>query len=106
MVGGVGRKIILVDDIVDTGSTLVSACKELQKHGVKEITAIATHGLFTGNDWGRIFRLGVKTLYVTDSCPEAMRKRPNVQVISLAPLLPLVVHRIARKELQYEYAIA
>lgn len=107
VVGKVNSKVILVDDIIDTGSTIISACKTLQQHGAKEIVALVTHGLFSSTDWDQLFTYGVTEFYVTDSCPEAVQiDHPNVHLVSLAPLLPAVVRRIAKKEVSYEYAIA
>lgn len=99
VVGKVGQKVVLVDDIIDSGQTLISACDTLQQAGVKEMAITVTHGLFTGADWQRLFGLGVKTLLVSDSCPEAMAQRhPNIKIISLNLLLPAAVEAVTTKE--------
>lgn len=92
VVGELAEAAIVVDDILDTGGTLVSCCHRLRAHGVQEITIVVTHGLFTGEAWRQLLRL-VRTLHTTDSLPDAAAHASEVvQVHSLAPLLE---HQIA-----------
>lgn len=103
LTGVVGTRAVIVDDIIDSGRTLVSACNVLHEKGVQEITVVVTHGLFTNGAWKRLFGLGVRALFVSDSCPEAAaQKHPGVQIIPLTPLLPAVLPEVIRKEKQYE----
>jgi ribose-phosphate pyrophosphokinase len=60
---------VIIDDILDTGGTLVSACEQLSRTGVKEIEVMVTHGLFTGTRWKDLYHLGVKRIFCTDSVP-------------------------------------
>lgn len=107
LAGEVSSHAVIVDDIIDSGRTLVSACNVLREHGVQEIAVAVTHGLFTNGAWKRIFGLGVRALFVSDSCPEAAaQKHPGVQIIPLTPLLPAVLPEVIRKEKQYENATA
>jgi ribose-phosphate pyrophosphokinase len=87
--GAVGAQVVLVDDILDTGDTLVSACEALQAAGAREITAMTTHGLFTGTGWQRLWSLGVTRIYTTDSTPlpESLRSCERIVVLPVAPLL-------------------
>jgi ribose-phosphate pyrophosphokinase len=86
--GAVGREVVLVDDILDTGATLVSAAETLQRAGAREIIVMATHGLFTGTAWERLWSLGVTRVYCTETTPipEALRSKP-ISVLPVAPLL-------------------
>jgi ribose-phosphate pyrophosphokinase len=86
--GAVGPQVVLVDDILDTGSTLLSACETLQRAGVRDIIVMVTHGLFTGSAWERLWSLGVTRIYTTDTTtlPESLVARPIV-VLPVAPLL-------------------
>ncbi len=68
-IGSVGRQAVIVDDILDTGGTLLSACEKLKEAGVDDITIMVTHGLFTGDRWKRLQELGVKRIVCTDSVP-------------------------------------
>lgn len=105
MVGEVGLHVVLADDILDSGRTLVSACNVLHQHGVKEIAIAVTHGLFTGEIWKELFGVGIKALFVTDTCPEALKtEEPNVRVVSIKPLLPAVLEA-AKKEAHDESVV-
>lgn len=87
LVGEVGRRAVVVDDILDTGGTLVSCCRELARAGVEETTAMVTHGLFTGERWRELLPL-VAGLYVTDSVPDLAARPPEgARVLSVQPLL-------------------
>lgn len=81
MDGSPAETAVVVDDILDTGDTLVSCCRALRRAGTKRIVVMVTHGLFTGNRWKRLFALGVERIYVTDTIPQ--KRRRGVEVISL-----------------------
>jgi len=68
-VGDVGPRAVIIDDILDTGGTLLSACKRLSMAGVQQIDVMVTHGLFTGTRWKDLYHLGVKRIFCTDSVP-------------------------------------
>ena len=59
--GNVGPQAVIVDDILDTGGTLVSCCEQLHS-GVRDITILVTHGLFTGTLWQKLWGIGVKRI--------------------------------------------
>jgi ribose-phosphate pyrophosphokinase len=71
LIGRITPRVAVVDDILDTGGTLISACVELRRAGAREITVFATHGLFTGQRWRELPALGVQRIYTTDSLPAA-----------------------------------
>lgn len=86
--GTVGAQVVIVDDMLDTGSTLISCCEKLLEKGAQEIYVIVTHGLFTGTAWKKLWDLGVKQIYCTDSLPIPKKvRRANVTVLSIIPLL-------------------
>lgn len=86
--GSVTPDVILIDDMLDTGQTLVACCKKLKALGVKRITIFVTHGLFTGTEWTDLWRLGVDRIYCTDSIsPTLMPKDAHITIIPTAPLL-------------------
>jgi ribose-phosphate pyrophosphokinase len=96
LVGDLERDAIIVDDILDTGATLISACRELRARGVEQITVAVTHGLFTGWRWHQLSELGVGAIHTTDSVPTAQAKRSDlVHVHSVAPLLAAALSRAA-----------
>lgn len=85
----VRENIVIIDDILDTGGTLISCCEKLLKRGAKEITIMVTHGLFTGEKWKRLFELGVKKIYCTETVNNP--KIQGVKVLSILPILKGVI---------------
>lgn len=97
VVGDVGPRVIIADDILDSGRTLVSACNVLHQHGVQDIAIAVTHGLFTGAIWKELFALGIRRLFVSDSCPSALKTEvPEVRVVSIKPLLATVLAAVQK----------
>ena len=87
-IGRVGRRVVIIDDILDTGGTLISACEKLRAAKVEEIYILVTHGLFTGTLWKRLWALGVKRILCTDTVPlPAGLESDQITVLSVAPLL-------------------
>ncbi len=69
LVGKTGRRVVIVDDILDTGGTLLSACEKLTEAGVEDISIMVTHGLFSGERWKMLPQFGVKRIFCTDAVP-------------------------------------
>jgi ribose-phosphate pyrophosphokinase len=88
LVGDVGTQALLVDDILDTGATLVSACQRLYRAGVEDIQIMVTHGLFTGNQWRALWEFGVSRIFCTDTVPlPAGVDHARIVILSALPLL-------------------
>jgi ribose-phosphate pyrophosphokinase len=88
LAGAVGRTAIIVDDILDTGGTLASACAALRGAGVADITVMVSHGLFTGTSWTRLWALGVRHVYCLDTMPLPSHVEPaRIAVLPAGPLL-------------------
>jgi ribose-phosphate pyrophosphokinase len=85
--GELSRTAVVVDDIVDTGGTLVSCCGVLSEAGVEEIAIVVTHGLFSGDGWRGIWAAGASRLVTTDTVPGRAPVDPRVAVLSARPLL-------------------
>jgi ribose-phosphate pyrophosphokinase len=97
-VGEVGSQAVIVDDILDTGGTLVSACEKLSTAGVDEINVMVTHGLFTGTRWMDLYRFGVKRIFCTDSVPlPAGVDGDGIVRLSIVPLLAKELLAIDKK---------
>jgi ribose-phosphate pyrophosphokinase len=86
--GEINSRVVVVDDILDTGATLVSACEQLNERGAQEIYIMVTHGLFTGSQWKKLWDLRVKTIFCTDTTaiPRELESEPIV-TLSVIPLL-------------------
>lgn len=88
LIGRVSSRVVIVDDILDTGGTLVSACKKLCEAGVEEVYIAVTHGLFTGDRWKELYQLGVTRIFSTDSVPfPGSAGKSKIVRLSIAPLL-------------------
>jgi ribose-phosphate pyrophosphokinase len=90
-----GRSCILVDDIVDSGGTLVNAADALLANGAKEVYAYITHGVLSGGAVSRIAGSKLKELVITDSImpTEAVKLARNIRVIPIASLLGEAIGR-------------
>lgn len=93
------KKAVIIDDILDTGGTLLSCVRQLKAAGVDSVAIAITHGLFTGSNWRKLFRFGVQHVYVTDSTPETRQNRTKrVCKISSIPLLQTIIGDLLQKE--------
>ena len=95
-----GRSCILVDDIVDSGGTLVNAADALLARGAKEVHAYITHGVLSGGAVARISASRLKELVITDSIQptEAVRVARNIRVLSIATLMGEAIARTTHEE--------
>ena len=95
-----GYTCILVDDIVDSGGTLVNAADALLAHGAKDVYAYITHGVLSGGAVTRITSSRLKELVITDSIQptEAVRNAPNIRTLSIADLIAEAIGRTAAEE--------
>ena len=90
-----GRNALIVDDEVDTGSTLIATMDLLQQQGTTDIYACCTHPVLSGPAVERIEQSPMRELVVTDTIPLPVEKRlPKITVLSLAPLLGEAIQRI------------
>jgi ribose-phosphate pyrophosphokinase len=86
--GKAGKQALIVDDILDTGKTLLGVCENLANVGVEEIYIFATHALFTGKAWEKLWALGVKQILTTDTIPPQFQPTSEkIQILSVIPLL-------------------
>ncbi len=92
-----GRDCILVDDIVDSGGTLVNAAAALIQNGARSVGAYITHGVLSGGAVARISASPIKMMTITDSimATEAVRVAHNIRQITIAPLIAEAMRRIS-----------
>jgi ribose-phosphate pyrophosphokinase len=95
-----GKRCILIDDIVDSGGTLVNAANALLEQGATEVMAYITHGVLTGGAVAKITGSSLKTLVITDTiqATEPVKVAGNIRVLSIAPLMAEAIARTAREE--------
>jgi ribose-phosphate pyrophosphokinase len=75
------KPVIIFDDIISTGGTIVGAAKILKEQGATQVFAACVHGLLIGDAEKRILNAGVTEIIGTDSVPSHISK------VSLAPLI-------------------
>lgn len=93
LIGDVNGKIaVIVDDIVDTGNTLIGATELLKKFGAKMILVCASHGIFSQDALKRIEQSSIDRFFITDTIDHL--NLGSVNVISVAPLLARVIENM------------
>ncbi|MBJ6987483.1 MULTISPECIES: ribose-phosphate pyrophosphokinase [unclassified Devosia] len=95
-----GKTCILIDDIVDSGGTLVNAAEALLNAGAKEVSAYITHGVLSGEADKRIAASKLKELVITDSIfdPQNSKAAANIRRMNIAPLLGEAIARTASEQ--------
>jgi len=94
LIGNVkGKNVILVDDIIDTGGTLVKAAQLMKEKGAESVRAVCTHALLSDNAQERIANSEILELVVTDSIPRKILSK-KIKVLSCAPLFADVMHNV------------
>ena len=95
-----GGICILVDDIADSGGTLINAADALLEKGAHEVYAYVTHGVLSGEAVKRVGTSRLKELVITDSIQptKAVIQSKNVRVLSIATLLGEAISRTAAEE--------
>jgi ribose-phosphate pyrophosphokinase len=95
-----GYTCILIDDIVDSGGTLVNAADALIANGAKEVYAYISHGVLSGGAAARIASSKLKELVITDSIlpTDAVAKAANIRMLSVAALIGEAIGRTAAEE--------
>jgi ribose-phosphate pyrophosphokinase len=95
-----GYTCILVDDIVDSGGTLVNAADALLEKGATDVSAYISHGVLSGGAVARITASHLKELVITDSIQptEAVRVASNIPVLSIASLIGEAIARTAEEK--------
>jgi len=91
-----GQHCLIVDDIIDTGGTLVKAAEALLAQGATGVTACATHAVLSGPAVERIERSEIQQVVVTNSIPlsEAASRCTRIKTLSVAPLLARAIQSI------------
>jgi ribose-phosphate pyrophosphokinase len=94
-----GKRAIIVDDEIDTASTLMEIERALIREGVTEIYACATHGILSDPATDRLRNSEITEVVITDTVPlTPARRLPIIKVLSVAPLIGEAIRRIHRGE--------
>ena len=98
IVGNVKHKIcVIVDDIIDSGGTIVNAAKALKDKGAKEIYVYITHAVLSGSAVDKIKESQIKKLIITDTIDNSKKIKisKKIEVISFAPMISEAIKRIS-----------
>ena len=98
IVGNVKNKTcIIVDDIIDSGGTVVNAATALKDKGAKDIYVYITHAVLSGNAVNKIEKSQIKKLITTDTIDNSKKTKMSkkIEVISIAPIMSEAIKRIS-----------
>ena len=92
-----GKTCIIVDDIIDSGGTIINAAEALIKRGAKEVHVYITHAVLSGEAVEKIRKSKIKNLVVTDTInnSDKVKKSRNIEVLSISNLLAEAMKRIS-----------
>ena len=92
-----GKTCILVDDIIDSGGTIVNAAAALKKRGAKEVYVYITHGVLSGEAVKKIKNSFIKNLVITDTIDNYARTKnvKNIEVLPISALMGEAIKRIS-----------
>ena len=90
-----GRSCILVDDMIDTGMTIVSAARQLKDAGAADVIIVATHGILSGPAIDRLKNAPINEVVLTNTLPIPPEKQfDKLTVLSIAPLLARAIREV------------
>jgi len=98
LVGNVKNKnCIIVDDIIDSGGTIVNAAKALKEKGAKDVYVYITHAVLSGNAVEKIESSEIKKLFTTDTIDNSKKigNSNKIEIISIASMISEAMKRIA-----------
>ena len=84
------KNILIVDDIIATGNTVIEVAKTLQKLGATQVSVWATHGIFSASAQEAIEKSAIKKVYVTNTLPQKSGYS-KIEVINIAPLIKQLI---------------
>ena len=92
-----GKTCILVDDIIDSGGTIVNAATALKKRGAKDVHVYVTHGVLSGEAVKKIKKSNIKNLVITDTInnSEKVKNVRNIEVLTISHLVGEAIKRIS-----------
>ena len=92
-----GKDCIIVDDIIDSGGTIVNAAEALIKKGAKNVHVFVTHAVLSGDAVNKIQKSKIKKLIITDTIDNSkkIRKAGKIEVLSIAQLMAEAIKRIS-----------
>ena len=94
-----GKDVLIIDDMIDTAGTTVSAAQAAMDKGAKSVTAAATHGVLSNPAIDRLKEAPIKELIITDTISVKKEKQlPNMKIVSVANVFAEAIKRIHNGE--------
>jgi len=92
-----GKNCIIIDDIIDSGGTIINAVEALKKAGAIDVYVFITHAVLSGEAAEKIKKSKIKKLIITDTIDNSLKIKNNskIEVISIAPLMAEAISRIS-----------
>jgi len=92
-----GKTCIIVDDIIDSGGTIVNAANALIERGAKEVHVYVTHGVLSGKAVQKIKSSKIKRLVITDTIDNSERVKgaKNIEILTISQLVGEAIKRIS-----------
>ena len=92
-----GKTCIIVDDIIDSGGTIVNAASALIERGAKEVHVYVTHGVLSGKAVQKIKNSKIKRLIITDTIDNSERVKgaKNIEILTISQLVGEAIKRIS-----------
>ena len=92
-----GKTCIIVDDIIDSGGTIVNAVDALKKNGATEVYVFITHAVLSGDAANKIKKSKIKKLVITDTIDNSQKIKNNnkIEVLSISSLMAEAIKRIS-----------
>jgi ribose-phosphate pyrophosphokinase len=96
VVGNVkGRPAVLIDDMIDTGGTMVQGAQALVEAGAADVYLVATHGLFSGKAVQNLEEAPIKEVVVTNTVPIPEEKQfGKLTILSIAPIIASAIRAV------------
>jgi len=91
------KNVVIIDDMIDTASTVVLASQMIKERGAKSIRAFATHPVLSGNAIERIDNSPIEELFVTDSMPFHNTSK-KIKVLSIAKIFANTIYAVATNQ--------
>ncbi len=90
-----GRCCVIIDDMIDTGGTIVAAAELMLEKGAARVFVATTHAVFSGPAVERLQSSGVEQVVVTNTLPLPPEKRfDKLVVLSVAPIIARAIHAV------------
>ena len=98
VIGNVKNKTcIIVDDIIDSGGTIVNAAKILKQRGARDVHVYVSHGVLSGDAVEKVRKSQIKNLVITDTIDNSqkVKKAKNIEILTISNLVGEAIKRIS-----------